>query len=63
MPKYIITWDCGFGSKDSAVVECADDDAAQAVAYDHWREAAENNADYSAEPYTQERAEELEIEE
>ena len=62
MPKYILTWDCGYGSKDGAVIEATDLDAARLAAYECWRENAENNADYDAEPYTPERAEELEIE-
>lgn len=60
MPKFIITWDTGYGPS-SEVVEAADEDQATKKAYEAWRQQAEDNADYSAEPYTKERAEELEI--
>lgn len=63
MPKYILSWDTGFGSKDHAVIDATDLDTARMAAYECWREQAENNADYDAEPYSPERAEELEIEE
>ena len=62
MPKFILSWDCGYGSKDHAVVECENEEKAQELAYDRWRESAESNADYSVEPYSPERADELEIE-
>lgn len=61
MAKWIITWDTGFGAS-SEVVEAADEDQATKMAYEAWRQQAEDNADYKAEPYSKEMAEELEIE-
>lgn len=61
MPKFIITWNIGYG--DSAqTIEAKDQEAADKAAYEAAREEFENNASYGAEPYTTERAEELEIE-
>jgi hypothetical protein len=61
VPKFIITWDTRFGPS-SEVIEAADQEQANKFAYEAWRQQAEDNADYNAEPYTKERAEELEIE-
>ena len=56
MGKYIIRWNTGYG--DSAeVVEAENIDEAYKIAYEQWRDEAEGNADYSAEEYTKEEAE------
>lgn len=54
--KFIIFFDAGFG-KEYKVVEAKDSDDAQKRAYEEWREAAEDNADYGVMPYSKERAE------
>ena len=55
MKKYIIVWNTGYG--DSAIVEeHPNQKAADASAYENWREEAENNADYSAQEWTRELA-------
>ena len=62
MSKYIIKWDSGHGSDELEVVEAPDEDAATRIAYERWREEAENNADYGAELYTEELAEDYGLE-
>lgn len=55
MPKFIITWDAGFG-------ECYDCIEANTIAeakrqaHDSWQEDAESNAQYDARPLTEETA-------
>ena len=56
MSKYIIKWNVGYG-EEVEVVEAPDEEAATHIAYERWREDAENNADYGAELYTEELAE------
>lgn len=51
--KYIIKWDVGYGPNFD-VVDAVDEDAATNMAYEEWREEAEQNADYGAVPWTQE---------
>jgi hypothetical protein len=58
--KYIITWNAGFGG-ESEVVEADSIGRARVEAYDRWLEAAENEALYKAEEYSDELAEELGI--
>jgi hypothetical protein len=57
MPKYLITWNAGYG-KSNEVGEFATQDEATDYAYEMWREEAENNSDYQAEILTPELAEE-----
>lgn len=52
MPKFIIRWNTGYGDSHE-VVEADDDDHAQELAYQAWREAAENGADYGTMEYTE----------
>ena len=59
--KWIITWNAGYGTS-AEVVEAETEEKAMEEAYERWREEAENNADYSAEPYSEELARDYEIE-
>lgn len=61
MPKFIIKWDIGYGP-NVETVEADDQDQASRIAYERWREDCENNADYSAEPWTQGEADKFDIE-
>ncbi len=54
--KYLIIYNAGFG-EETEIVECDTQAEADEAAYASWKEAAENNADYKAEPLTQENAE------
>ena len=58
MPKFIISWDAGFGV-DGEIIEAPDEAAAVKEAYQRWHDAAENQAVYSAVPYSKEAAEDL----
>lgn len=60
MPKFIITWNAGYG-ECAEIVEAKNQDEADSAAYNSWREAAESEADFGAEPYTDERAESLDL--
>ncbi len=51
--KFFITWDCGFGASHD-VIDAPNMAEAEKAAYEVWREEAENNATYDAEPLTQE---------
>lgn len=62
MAKFIITWNTGYGASHE-IVEADTPVLANDIAYERWREEAENNADYSAEPYTKEMAAILDLEE
>ena len=61
MPKFIIIWDSGYGST-AEIIEAKDEEEAQAVAYEAWREEVESNADYAAHPYTAEMAKDYDLE-
>ena len=56
MAKYLIVYDYGYGEM-SEVVECDSIEEAEASAYEAWREGAENNSNFFAEPLTRENAE------
>ena len=58
MERWIITWDIGYGAR-SEVIDAVDEESAQKLAYEAARQDFEDCADYSAEPYTKERADEL----
>ena len=60
MKKYIIIWDAGFGD-EAKVVDAESQEEAQKEAYEQWREDAENNATYRAEPYSAELAENYDL--
>lgn len=47
MPKYKISWDAGFG-ESTQIVDADDQEHADLIAHDAWRDEAEANADYSA---------------
>lgn len=57
MPKFIITWNAGYG--DNVEVVTADNQRdAQMIAYEMAREEFESSADYTATPLTKDSAEE-----
>jgi len=58
MPRFIITWDAGYGDSHEEI-EADNFDKALEYAYESWKEEAESNATYSAEAHTEELAEEL----
>lgn len=58
MAKFIIKWDAGLGDSHEEI-EAENQDAADMIAYEAWKEEAETNANYSAELWTEELAEEL----
>lgn len=45
MPNYIVKWNIGYGDNYEEV-EAENEDKANELAYENWREEAENNADY-----------------
>jgi len=53
MPYYVIKFDFGYGPQ-AEVVEADNQKEATEIAYETWRENAENNAEYSAELATYE---------
>lgn len=55
MPKFIISWDAGYGNSWD-IVEADTEEKALEIAHEEWKEEAEGNAGYTAEPYTKERA-------
>lgn len=61
MPKFIINWDSGYGESHD-VIEADTLDEANAIAYDQWRDEAESYANYGAEEYNEELAEEYGLE-
>jgi hypothetical protein len=56
MAKFIIKWNAGYGDNYD-VVEVSSLDEAETMAYEYWRDEVESNADYGAEPYTEDLAE------
>jgi len=58
MPKYIITWNAGYGD-EFEVVEVDSLEEAEEAAREEWKQDVENNASYEAVLYTEELAEEL----
>jgi hypothetical protein len=61
MPKFIITWDAGFGEQ-AEIVECEDQQRAEEAAEGALQEDLQANYGCAAEPYSAERAEELGLE-
>lgn len=61
MPKYILTWNAGYGDEHNTV-EAENIETAEEIAYDWWLDSAETYASYSAKEYSKEEAEELGIE-
>lgn len=53
MKKWIITWDAGCGPS-SEVIEAVSFEKAEQEAYEQWKQEAEDQAEYTAEPWTQE---------
>jgi hypothetical protein len=62
MKKYIIIWDAGFG-EEADVVEAISQEEALKEAYERWREDAESNAAYRAELYSDDLAEDYDLDE
>ena len=60
--KFIIIWDAGYGDT-AEVIDAENEAAAEKIAYESWREDAESNANYSAQPYSDELAENYGLEE
>lgn len=60
MPKYLITWNSGYG-ENWEVQEHETQEKANEAAYERWREDAENNASYQARVVTPELAEDYEL--
>ena len=56
MPKYIVTWNCGYGEVWD-LVEAQNIETANKLAYECWREDAEQSAEYGAQEFTLENAE------
>ena len=56
MKKFIIKWDIGYGPSYDTV-EADSIDEANEIAYESWREEAENQANYSAEEWSESLAE------
>lgn len=52
MPKYLIEINTGY-SPEQMVLTADNQDDADEIAYEVWREAAENHAEYSAELLTE----------
>ena len=48
--------------EDHKIIEADNEDDATEMAYEEWREAAENSADYDAQLYTEKVAKELHLE-
>ena len=55
--RYLLTYNAGYVDMHE-VEQCKDQDEAEDFAYDLWREEVESQADYSAELFTKEVAEE-----
>jgi hypothetical protein len=51
MSKWLITWNAGLGDK-SEVIEAETHDEALENAYEAWKDDAEANASYEANPYS-----------
>jgi len=60
MAYFIIKWNTGYGDTVE-LIECENQDDAQECAYNAWREEAETQADYSAKPYSDEKADEYDL--
>ena len=56
MQKFIINWNCGFGSSDK-LIEAENKEEAEKIAYEACREDFESQAEYEALPFTLENAE------
>ena len=56
MTKYIIRWNAGYGD-DYEEVDADSEEEAEKMAYEAWREEAENNADYGVEVWSKALAE------
>ena len=57
MPKFIISWNAGYGTSYDEV-EAKDSEEADQLAYEAWKEEAESNAEFSSEEWSEEAAEE-----
>lgn len=55
MAKWIIKFNIGYGD-EYEIIEAENESEAETIAYEAWRAAAEDKADYGAQPYTKEAA-------
>lgn len=55
MKKFIITWNAGYG-ESAEIIEAETQQEAEELAYQAWREEAENQSDYQAIEFTEELA-------
>ena len=62
MDKYLIKYNSGYGD-ETEIIEAPSEISAEMYAYEAWRESVESQADYSAQPLTQELAEDWGYEE
>lgn len=61
MPKFILKFESSSRYYDYEVGEYDDQEKATMAAYELWRQAAEDNADYEAVPYTKEACEDADL--
>lgn len=59
MPKFIIMWDGNGCGENYNIIEAPSQADAEEIAYQAWREEAEENAKYDAYEYSEELAEEV----
>ncbi len=59
--KYLIKWNVGWGHSYK-VVEADSKEEAENMAYESWKDEVESDADYSAKLFTEEIAEEYDLE-
>ena len=53
MKEYIIRWNIGYGD-DYELIDAKDQEEAEKIAYEMWRDEVENSADYEAMEATEE---------
>ncbi len=60
MAYFIVAWDAGYG-ESVELVEFDNQEDAQDYAYQQWWEEVENQGNYSANPYSDEEAEAVDL--
>ncbi len=58
LKKWIIRWDAGYGDCYETAMAPTEEEALT-IAAEHWRQDAEDGADYSVLPWTKEAAEDF----
>lgn len=61
MKKWIIIWNAGYGD-NAEIVRADNHELAEKSAYEAWRDDAESQADYRAEEYSEQLAEDYNLE-